>query len=186
MEHDEVTTRQLLYRVGVGQPGRERDDTADAGVPGGLQRGTAAHGVPDQHDRHRTVALTGRRQRELDVGDRIGGGLVPAAVPVADLADGEVAAERRDGAHERLHAADGQLPGLDRAPALRLPAVQDQDRGARGRGPRREVDERLGGSLTVHVVMPRPSHLLPLDHPRHLARPTGCRREGVRRRPGAG
>ena len=124
----------------------ERDDTADAGVPGGTQRGAPPHGVPDQHDRHRTVALTDRRERELDVGHGIGRGIVPAAVPVADLTDGEVAAERRDGAHERLHTANGQLMGLDRAPALRLPAVQDQDRGARRRGPRREVDVRLGGS----------------------------------------
>jgi hypothetical protein len=68
--------------------------------------------------------------------------------------------------NERLHAADGELLGLDRP---RSPSHRAGPGPLRGRGPRREVDKRLGAP-TVHVdasTEPPAS----LDHPLPPARP---------------
>jgi hypothetical protein len=120
---------QLHHRLAGRGPRGQCADGGDLGVAPGLERGPAAHRVPDQHDRY-VLAQVGPQllDRPVDVLVGVGGLAVPPGHPVAhqgglDPAPAEVVA---DEAFEGPHAHQRQRAVLRRGLARGGAAVAEQ------------------------------------------------------------
>ena len=136
VQEQDVASGEVVAGVLGGAPGREGDQAGDGRVAAGPQGGAAAHGVADQHGGHRAEV----RGEFVECGEGVLGGVgtgaVPAAVAVADGAEGDVGARRRPGqrAQEAVHAQQREVERAGPGEVVLLAAVEDEDGGPGRRG----------------------------------------------------
>jgi hypothetical protein len=161
---------ELLHRVRGVQPRSQRADRDHVRRPGGAQRGSAPHRVPDQHHRPVGEASVQLVEGPLGVAQRVPVRAVPAAVAVAEQEDrrpGPAASGQHPG--DRHHPQVGQPRAVAGLVAARPPTVQHQDDRVRRGG--RAADRFEAGQGIV-------------GHRANLTGGRRRRRAGVRAEPG--